>query len=259
MNPLRRMGYQAGRHRNAVERSAVEERDLVEVDIAVIPGCALGAGHAFGGLGQEVHHVYAGRLHEQVHRRRQVHAVRRHHVVVLDVEGEGEVIAAPALHVERIVLVKERSRPNPIYWGVDQPDLVFVPAVIVDGGGLGDDGLRRIEGEVASQITRCRHPELVGGLDHQQRGCPIVAVGNLAEGARLGDVDPVALAVAQWPELRLQQARALVHKAEEVSVDVADEERHRLGAPRQQDEAVGIAEHQQRTARGIAGIAGFEL
>ena len=48
VNPLRRMGNQARRHRDSVERAAVKERDLVVVDVAVIPGCALGARDAFG-------------------------------------------------------------------------------------------------------------------------------------------------------------------------------------------------------------------
>src|SRR5437879_2296570 len=49
VNALRRMGNQARRHRDAVERAAVEERDLVVVDVAVIPGCALGTGDALPG------------------------------------------------------------------------------------------------------------------------------------------------------------------------------------------------------------------
>src|SRR4029079_9090568 len=36
---------QTRRHRNSVQRSAVEERDLVIVDVAVIPGRALGTRH----------------------------------------------------------------------------------------------------------------------------------------------------------------------------------------------------------------------
>jgi N-acetylneuraminic acid mutarotase len=63
--------------------------------------------YTFGGLGQEVHHVDAGGLHEQVHGRRQVHAVRRHDVVVGDVEGERKVVAAPALDVERMMSVEQ--------------------------------------------------------------------------------------------------------------------------------------------------------
>ena len=111
VNALRRMGDQAGRHRDAVQRAAVEERDLVVVDVAVIPRRAFGARHALGGLGQEVHHVDAGGLHEQVHGRRQVHAVGGHHVVVGDIEREREVVAAPALDVERMMLVVKRCRP----------------------------------------------------------------------------------------------------------------------------------------------------
>src|SRR6267142_4323898 len=95
VHTLGRMGYQAWWDVDAVERTAVEERDLVVVDVAVIPGSAFGARHAFGGLGQEVHHVDAGGLHEEVHGRRQVHAVGGHHVVVGDVEREREVVAPP--------------------------------------------------------------------------------------------------------------------------------------------------------------------
>src|SRR4051812_24986230 len=65
VNTLRRMGNEPRRHWDAVERSAVEEGDLVVVDVAVIPGRAFGAGHALGGFGQKVHHVDAGGLHEQ--------------------------------------------------------------------------------------------------------------------------------------------------------------------------------------------------
>src|SRR4051812_1499476 len=155
VNPLWRMGNQAGWHRYSVEGAAVEERDLVVVDVAVIPGCALGAWHALGGLGQEVHHVDAGGLHEQVHGRWQVHAVRRDDVVVGDVEGECEIVAAPALDIERIVLVEQRCRPAVM----DQPDLVFVASVIVDGGWLGNRGLRRVERKVPAKVTGGWYPE----------------------------------------------------------------------------------------------------
>src|SRR6202041_588855 len=104
------------------------EGDLVVVDVAVIPGCAFGAGHAFGGFGQEVHHVDTGGLHEQVDGRRQVDAVGRDHVVVGDVEGEREVVAAPPFDVEGIVLVEQRCRAA----HMDKPDLVRVAAVILD-------------------------------------------------------------------------------------------------------------------------------
>src|ERR1700677_3797589 len=48
VNPLRRLRDQARRHRDAVQRAAMEEGDLVVVDVAVIPGCALSAGYTFG-------------------------------------------------------------------------------------------------------------------------------------------------------------------------------------------------------------------
>src|ERR1700747_1009837 len=111
-------------------------------------------------------------------------------VVVGDVEGEGEVVAAPAYDIDRIVLVIRRR------WAalVDQPDLVLVALVIFNRGRLGDGGLRRIEREVAAERAGRRYPELVAGFDHQQRG---LAIRHLAPRARLRDVDPVALPVAQ--------------------------------------------------------------
>jgi len=50
---LRRMRNEARRHRDAVERPAVEERDLVVVDVAVVPGCALVPGAPSAGLGRK--------------------------------------------------------------------------------------------------------------------------------------------------------------------------------------------------------------
>src|SRR6201997_5808032 len=49
VNSLWCMGNQTRRHRDAVQRAAGEERDFVVVDVAVIPGCALGTGDAFSG------------------------------------------------------------------------------------------------------------------------------------------------------------------------------------------------------------------
>jgi hypothetical protein len=49
VNPSRRMRDQTRRHRDVVQRTAVEEGDLVVVDVAVVPGRAFGAGDAFGG------------------------------------------------------------------------------------------------------------------------------------------------------------------------------------------------------------------
>src|ERR1700756_99530 len=142
VNPLRRRANQARRHRDAVERAAVEEGDLVVVDVTVIPGCAFGAGNAFGGFGQKVHHIDAGGLHEQVHGRRQVDTVGGDDVVIGDVEGEREVVAAPALDVDRIVLVVKRRRAAL----VDEPDLVLVaagwPWIGVGWGWGGGGGLR---------------------------------------------------------------------------------------------------------------------
>ena len=142
---------------------------------------------------------------------------------------------------------------------MDQPHLVGVAAGRGRGvhrRGIGNDGLRRVEREVPAQRARWGHPQLVGRLDHQQRR---LVVGYLAESARLRDVHPVALAVAQRAELRLQQAGALVHERQQIPVDVADEERHRLGAPRQQHLAVGVGEQQHRPASRIGGVAGLEL
>src|ERR1700753_4473182 len=124
VNSWWRMGNQAGWHGNAVERTAMEEGDLVVVDVAVIPRCALGARDALGGLGQKVHYICPGGLHEQMHGWGEVDAVRGHHVVVVDVEREGEVVAAPAFHIERIMLVEQRCRAAL----VDQPHLVLVAA-----------------------------------------------------------------------------------------------------------------------------------
>ena len=139
---------------------------------------------------------------------------------------------------------------------MDEPDLVLVSSVVVDRGRLRDHRLRRVEREVASHVAGRGHPELVGGLDQQQSR---LLVRHLAEGARLRDVDPVTLAVAQRAELRLQQAGALVDEGQQVAVDVADEERHRLAAPRQQHLAVGVVEHQQRPAGGVGRVAWLEL
>jgi hypothetical protein len=50
-----------------------------------------------------------------------------------------------------------------------------------------------------------------------------------------------------------------VHEGEQVAIDVADEERHRLAAPGQQHLAVGIGEHQHGAAVGIGAIAGLQL
>jgi hypothetical protein len=100
----------------------------------------------------------------------------------------------------------------------------------------------------------------VSGLDEKKdrRFIPS-AVGHLAEGACLRDVHPVAVAVAQRAELGLEQAGALVHEAQQVPVDVADEERHRLGTSRQQHLTVGIGEQQHRATGRVGGIAGLEF
>jgi hypothetical protein len=115
----------------------VEERDFVVIDVAVIPGCALGAGDAFGGPWQEVHHIDPGGLHEQMRGRRQVDTVGGDDVVVGDVEGECEVVAAPAFDINRIVLVVKRCRAALM----DEPDLVLVAAIIFDRRRLGDGRL----------------------------------------------------------------------------------------------------------------------
>jgi hypothetical protein len=176
--------------------------------------------------------------------------------VVGDVERECKVVTAPPLDVERMMLVEKRCRATV----VNQADLVLVAAVVVDRGRLRDHRLRRVEREVASQISGRGHPELVGGLDEKKSGrSALAAVGDLAERAGLRDVDPVALAIAQRAELRLQKSGALVDKGQQIAVDVADEERHRFAAPRQQHLAVGVGEHQQRAARGVGRVAGFEL
>ena len=109
----------------------MEERDLIEVDIAVIPGCALGARNAFGGLGQEIADVDPGGFHEQMHHGRQVHAVGGDDVVVLDIKSEGEVVTLPALHVQRIVFVEQRSGLNAVHRPVHQPHFVFGAVVIL--------------------------------------------------------------------------------------------------------------------------------
>ena len=72
VNALRCMGDQTHRHGDAERRAAVEKEQLVVVDIAVIPRGALGARNPLDRSGEEVHHVYPGRLHEQVHRGRQI-------------------------------------------------------------------------------------------------------------------------------------------------------------------------------------------
>ena len=119
----------------------MEERDLVEIHVAVIPRGALGAGHTFGGFGQEVHHVHPGGLHEQVHRRRQVHAVGGHDVVVVDVEREREVVAPPSFDVEGMVPVVQRRRVHTVDGGVPQPDFVLAVDVrsvaVLAGARLG--------------------------------------------------------------------------------------------------------------------------
>jgi hypothetical protein len=53
---------------------------------------------------------------------------------------------------------------------MEEAHFVFVTAVIVDGRGLRDRGLRRVEGEVAAELAGRRDAELVGGSGHQQRG-----------------------------------------------------------------------------------------
>src|SRR6516164_3380221 len=53
VNPLRRMRDQARRHRHAVQRTAVEEGDLVVVDVAVVPGVRSVPGTLSAGLGRK--------------------------------------------------------------------------------------------------------------------------------------------------------------------------------------------------------------
>jgi hypothetical protein len=181
-----------------------------------------------------------------------VDAVGRHHVVVVDVEREGEVVAAPAFDVERIVLIEQRCRAALM----DQPNLVLVAAVVVDRLGFGDDRLGGIEWEVPAQRTRWRNPELVAGLDHQQRR---LGLWDVTPGACLRQIHPVAVAVTQRPELRLQQAGPVVDEAQQIAVDVADEIRHRLVASGQRDPAVRVGEHQERPTVGVGCVAGLEL
>ena len=246
----------------------MEERDLVEVDVAVIPGRALNAGYAFGRLGQEVADVDPGGLHEQMHHRGQVHAVGGDDVVVVDVEGEGEVVAAPALHVQGVVWVEQRRRRGAVDRAVDQAHLVLVASVVVEGGRLGNSCLRRVERPVPAQRPGRRGAELVGGLDHQPRAVagaiPRVAsllptVGHLPPGASLRQIDPVTGPVGQRAELGLQRTAAVMDEAEQVAVDVADIERHRLGTAAQRDTAVVIGEQQQGAAGSVGGVLGLEL
>ena len=81
----------------------------------------------------------------------------------------------------------------------------------------------------------------------------------MTPGARLGQVDPVALAVVQRAELRLEATGALVDESQQVAVDVTDEERHRFGAPRQQHLTVGVGEHQQGGAVRVGGVGGLQF
>jgi hypothetical protein len=50
-----------------------------------------------------------------------------------------------------------------------------------------------------------------------------------------------------------------VHEGEQVAVDIADEERHRLAAPGQQHLTVGIGEHHHWVTVGVGGITGLQL
>src|SRR5271163_1553275 len=50
-----------------------------------------------------------------------------------------------------------------------------------------------------------------------------------------------------------------MHEAQQVTVDVADVERHRLVATGERDAAVRVGEHQQRSAVGVGRVAGLEL
>ena len=140
MHTLRGVADEARWNRDAVQRAAMEERDLIEVDIAVVPRRAFGTRHTLGRLGQKIADVDTGGFHEQMHHGRQVHAVGRHDVVVLDVEGEGEVVALPTFDVERIVFVEQRGGPDLVDRPVHQPHLIFGAVVVVDGLGIGNAG-----------------------------------------------------------------------------------------------------------------------
>lgn len=50
-----------------------------------------------------------------------------------------------------------------------------------------------------------------------------------------------------------------MHERQQISVDVAGEVRHLVGAPGEQHLTVGVGEHQQRCAVGVGGVGGFEL
>lgn len=188
----------------------MEERDLVEVDVAVIPGGAFGAGDRFGRLRQEIADVHARRFHEQMHHRRQVHAVGGDHVVVVDIEGERVVVAAPPFDVDRVMRVAQCCGVDAVDRAVIEPHLIFTvgvrPVAVVDGRWVRHDGLGGgVKGPVAPEWARRWHPELVGGLDDQPGAfVPRGGGGDLPPRARLRDVDPVAGAVVQWSELGFQ-------------------------------------------------------
>jgi hypothetical protein len=110
------------------------------------------------------------------------------HVVVGDVEGEREVVTAPAFDIERIVLVVQRCRATV----VDEPDLVLVAPgcswIGVGGARFRDDDLRGVEREMPAELARGRDAELVTRLDHQHYFLLIVVQGAPFSGEQPPDV-----------------------------------------------------------------------